>query len=258
MFKFNILIDSNIIARFIINIIIDYLMNIREELSGNYKYIVVEFSNRIDSDLLKAIKERAEEDSKNVNPMSPSGEIRPEDLIYFNNIGGIIAEESVKSYLMLLIKSNNLNAEILPSPFINCQDHRDIKIRVNDKVKTIEVRSSFQYKTTLQRVFSGAFSLIGKYTTSHKGQEPDKDFYVTVIHRYENKQMMLMLQSKIEVLIVGGAHSDIFNKIGEKKFLKQENAEYLIINPINRVEDVPKLFNNILEIKQLKQQSLFF
>ena len=66
-----------------------------------------------------------------------------------------------------------------------------------------------------------------------------------------------MMQSKGEAMIIGGASNKTFQDKGIKKFLKQENADYLLINPINTVPDVHSIFYEILEIKADIQKSLF-
>jgi len=234
----------------------------KHNLEG-YSYVSITLTAIEDKEILDKIKERAKEDAKNVNKRAPNGDIRPDELITYNNLGGVLAEEVVKLYLKEEAKSNNLSIKIYSPPFAGYLDHRDIKIEINGKTKTIEVRSSFQYKTSLQRVFTGAFSLIGQYVTSYKRPEPEKDFYIQVIHRYENPEIIKKIEDSVEVLIMGGGSKELFSKIGEKRFLKQDKAEYLVINPVNQTKGVNFLTKEILEIKEgnlassLKQSSLF-
>jgi hypothetical protein len=183
-----------------------------------------------------------------MNKKSPNGQIRSEEKILQNSMGGVLAEESVKIYLKEKAKEYDKNVEIYSLPFNGHLEHRDIYVKINGKIKTIEVRSSFQYKTTLQRVFSGAFSLIGNYVTSYKFTEPQKDFYIQVIHRYENSEIIKKFSDKLDVLIVGGGSNELFKKIGKNEFLKQEGATYLLINPINSTNGIVSLVKEILEI----------
>lgn len=184
----------------------------------------------------------------------PSGEIRPDDLILWRNIGGVLAERVIKIYLQRIIDENKIDAQILPSPFTTHAEHRDIKIKVNGREKTIEVRSSFQYLTSIQRVFTGAFCLIGKYTTSFKFQEPDKDFYMTIIHRYPPEEILSKFDNSVEAFILGGGSKKTFAIYGSiDPKMKQRNANYITIRPIIKApDDTLKVFNEILEISEPK------
>lgn len=225
-------------------------MIIEEKNLDGYNYVSVKFNVNEDKEILSRIKEKAKEDAIKVNKKSQAGKIREEDLIGYNNLGGVLAEEVVKVYLNYKAKENNLNVNIFSPQFTGYFEHRDIKVDINGKIKTIEVRSSFQYKTTLQRVFTGAFSLIGGYITSYKREEPEKDFYIQVIHTYENPEILNKIDNEIEALIIGGGAKALFEEMGEKRFLKQERAEYLVINPINKTKGVNYLAKEILEIKE--------
>lgn len=227
-------------------------MIIEEKSLEGYEYISIKLNKNEDKEVLSDIKQKAEGDATKVNKRSPNGQIRDNNLIRYNNLGGVLAEEVVKIYLKNKAEEKRVLIEIYSSPFTGHFEHRDIKIKINGKIKTIEVRSSFQYKTTLQRVFTGAFSLIGNYTTSYKGEEPEKDFYIQVIHRYENPEIMNKIDEEVEALIIGGGTKNLFEEIGEKKFLKQEGAEYLVINPINKTKGVNFLGREILDLNDDK------
>jgi len=237
-------------------------MIISKKYIDNYDYILITLSAKYDKEIIDRIKEKAETDAKNVNKKSPNGQIRSEELIKYNNLGGAIAEEIVKIYLIEEAQKSNIKVNIFSPPFTGHLEHRDIKIEINGKIKTLEVRSSFQYKTTLQRVFTGAFSLIGPYITSFKSKEPEKDFYLQVIHRYENPEITKKIDSEVEVFIIGGGSTELFQLLGEKRYLKQEGAEYLVINPVNKTKGVWALTKEILEINNVndgyKQQKKLF
>lgn len=223
-------------------------MEIEERQDGNYCYVVINLGKERDFELINKIKTKAEEDSKKVNPSYLDGSICNKDLKYFNNLGGVLAEESVKQYILYLFDNLGVKGEILEEPFVNHKDHRDIKLKINGKIITLEIRSSFNYLTFLKNVLEGKFSLLASYTTSYKGEEPKKDFYITVIHRYKNDEIINKLEDNVEVFIIGGASEKTFQEKGElnKSKLKQKGAEYFIISPIKSVPDVPALFKEIL------------
>jgi len=229
-------------------------MEIREENYNGYTYVVIKLKNSEDKEILEQIKKKAKETADKVNAKSPSGFRRSLELRYWNNLGGILAEEVVKIYLNNIIEANKINAEVLEEEFTTYEDHRDIKIKVAEEIKTLEVRSSFNYLASLQNVLSGKFSLIGQYTTSYKNLEPDKDFYITIIHRYRNEEIENKLNNEVEVFIVGGASKERFRQIGKQddKKLKQGSAKYLIISPITQSNNVPDLFKEIFGIKENK------
>ncbi len=222
-------------------------MRISEQTSGGYNYVVITLNKKEDGEILSRIKQKAKDDATKVNKKAPNGRIRSDELIQYNNLGGVLAEEVVKIYLNSKTEELKVSAEIFSPPFTGHLEHRDIKIDIDGKIKTIEVRSSFQYRTSLERVFVGAFSLIGNYVTSYKGEEPKKDFYIQVIHRYENPEILEKIDDEVEVFIIGGGSKELFEKIGEERFLKQEGAKYLLINPINKTEGINALAKEILE-----------
>lgn len=241
-------------------------MDFKEEVYDNYRYIIADLDYSLNKDILDGIEKRGKEDAEKQNKNDPSGEIRERDKIIFNNIGGVLAEEVVKKYLEKLIKDFNVNAIIIPAPFTDHETHRDIRIKVNGKMKTIEVRSSFQTspKLTIMGVLTWAFRLLGRYTTNYKRGEQEKDFYITIIHRYRNEEIMNKIKNKVEAHIIGGASKEVFEKIGydDNKGLKQGEACYRVIKPIiSAPKDTINVFKEILEIKDkntiTKQSKLF-
>jgi hypothetical protein len=224
-------------------------MKIKKEVDDGYIFVVVGLKNPEDKKIIEGIKQKALKDSSKVNKRSPNNLARSPELIYWNNLGGILAENVVKYYLNDLIREGNINAKILEEEFTTHEDHRDIKIRVGDIIKTIEVRSSFNYLASLKGVLSGKFSLIGQYTTDYKKTEPEKDFYITVIHRYKNEEIISRINKEVEVFIIGGASKEDFKNKGreDNRKLKQGNASYIIISPISSADNVPKVFSDILK-----------
>lgn len=60
-----------------------------------YRYIVYEFEKSTDSIILDEVKDKAKEDAKHMRKEDPSGEIRSDDVIYWRNIAGVLAERVV-------------------------------------------------------------------------------------------------------------------------------------------------------------------
>lgn len=225
-------------------------MDFKEESYLNYVYVVASLTYSDDQQKIDYILKKAETTSKKVNQKYLNGQLCSPHLKKLNNIGGILAEEVVKEYIKFLIQENSIDAEILDDEFTDYESHRDIKVRVGKIIKTIEIRSSFNYLAKLEGVLSGKFSLLGKYVTSYKSYEPEKDFYITVIHRYKNEEIGERIKSKVNVFIIGGASKEKFKEIGviDKEKLKQNKATYNIISPIIKADNVPRMFKEILEI----------
>lgn len=228
-------------------------MQFNVESFNGYRYIVVKLDYITDKNFVDKVISRATEEASRQNKNSPAGEIRSKQRILDNNIAGFLAEEVVAEYIKSISSQNNLANQLIPTPFVNHPTHRDIKIKVNSKEKTLEVRSSFQISPHLkiEGILTWAFRLLGKYATSYKKEEADKDYYITVIHRYRNEEIMQKITSKVDTLIIGGASKEVFEEIGkdENKGLKQGDAIYRVISPINSApKDVVELFEEILEV----------
>jgi len=193
-------------------------MIIEEKEINNYTYVSVKFNAKEDKKILDKIKQKAKEDALKVNKKSPDGIIRENDLIGYNNLGGVLAEKIVKLYLNQKAEQNNIKVNIFSPPFTGHFEHRDIKINLNGKEKTIEIRSSFQYKQPdLNKVISSSLSLIGPYTTSYKGEEPEKDFFIQVFHRYFNPEIIEKIENEIEAIIIGGVQKNLEMKMAQNK-----------------------------------------
>jgi len=216
----------------------------------NYKYLTLSYTYEKDKNVLEEIKNKAFNLAKTVDVHSPSGRERSFEERKDKAAGGVLAEYATISYLKKLIEEYSLNAEIKSTDFGSAKDQLDIKLDVNGKEKTVEVRSSFSYKTTFQRLFEGAFSIIGWYTTHAKPIEEKKDFYVFVVHYFHPKEILDRLSDKIQTHILGVVSKETLEKIGEDKTLDQYGAQYRVINPIIKAPDVITGFNEILEISK--------
>lgn len=227
-------------------------MNFITNNEGNYHWVNVSLTPLEDASLIARIKKKALAVSGKVNPKNLGREIRADRDKYIHCLSGIFAEEVVKGYLHKLGVENNLNLEIVEEEFNSYETHIDVKIKLNEVIKTIEVRSSFQYLTSLSNALNGKFALIGIYTHKSKIKEDMKDFHVTVFHRCKPEEFENYLEKfNPETLIIGGISKEDLIKYGKKdegKF-KQQGTEYLEIRPIKSApKDTVDLFRNILDI----------
>jgi len=195
-----------------------------------------------------------------VNPHGADGKLRPQDVRFCKSLGGLLAESAFSEYLAA--KSRELNApfSVLGTTFTQEEDlarlgfnQIDLKIRVDETTKDIEIRSSFSYKTTLGRLFGvplidgkGAFSLIGWYSSSNKPTEVKKDYYVFVIHYYEPLEIQRRIYDTVEVYLAGIASRQTLEERGEYSSLKQAGARFRIINPLINIPDPVIAIDDIL------------
>lgn len=227
-------------------------MDFQECQEGNYRWIKIILKPLEDSPLITKIKKKAIVVSGKVNPKNLGREVRTKAEIYIHCLSGIFAEEAVKEYLRKLGSQNHLNLEVIEEEFNSYETHVDVKIKINEKIKTIEVRSSFQYLTTLSRAINGKFGLLGTYIHKSKTHEKIKDFHITVLHRCNPEAFERNLNRfNQETLIIGGVSREDLLEQGEKDEgrLKQEGVEYLQVRPIiSAPKDTIDLFKEILEI----------
>ncbi|VVB82433.1 Uncharacterised protein [uncultured archaeon] len=220
---------------------------------GSYRWIKVILNSSDDASLIARIKEKALEVSKKVNPKNLGREVRTPEEIYNHCLPGIFAEEVVKGYLRRLGEENDIDLEVIEEEFSSYKTHVDVKIKLNGNIKTIEVRSSFQYLTALINALNGKFGLIGTYIHASKKHEEIKDFHITVLHRCNPIEFEDIIDKfNPETLIIGGVSRDDLKIYGEldKGKMKQEGVEYLQVRPIiSAPKDTIDLFKKILEIE---------
>ena len=169
-----------------------------------YKYITANYDYESDSKLIDLIVQKARDLSKKVNPHSSGGKYRSEDIRINKLLGGLLVEHAFMELLKRLSFKHNVPIEILDSSFIQEGDLEkmgfnqvDIDLLLNQSRLEIEVRSSFSYKTTFDRLLGfplkngkGAFSLIGWYTSANKIKEVVKDLYVFGVLYHKPSEMM--------------------------------------------------------------------
>jgi len=174
-----------------------------------------------------------------------------------------LAEEAFKTYVERLIETKKLNAKIIKvglkeEEIEEVGTQIDFLLEVNGKKKSIEVRSSFSYKTNFPRLFGiplihgkGAFSIIGWYETQHKPLEEKKDYYVFAVHFYHPTEIREKCRNEVTVYIAGAASKMTLEKEGYDDSLKQRGAKFRVINPLIKVPNPICVINEMLEINGL-------
>jgi hypothetical protein len=227
---------------------------------GGYRYIKATFSYADDKALIDEIVKKASKMAGVVNPHGADGKLRTQDVRFCKLLGGLLAESAFLEYLTIRARELTVELSVLDSTFNQEEDlarlgfnQVDLKIQVARVVKEIEIRSSFSYKTTLDRLFGaslidgkGAFSIIGWYSSENKKAEIKKDFYIFAIHHYEPAQIQERIYDKVEIYLAGAASRETLEEKGEYSSLKQEGARFRIINPLISVADPLKVIDNIL------------
>ena len=225
-----------------------------------YKYIKTTISYTPDKQVVDAIVEKAIRMSGTVNPHSPDGKLRPQDTRFHKLLGGLLAETAFLNYLQARADAKEKDFELIESSFSQEEDlsklgfnQIDVKIKLDEKIYDIEIRSSFSYKTTLNRLFGvplvngkGAFSLIGWYSSRNKPMEVKKDYYIFAIHFYMPLEIQERIYDSIEIYIAGAASKQTLEERGEYSSLKQDGARFRIINPLNSVDDPVDVIDEIL------------
>lgn len=220
-----------------------------------FVYYSVSYDINHDKKMMDIFETKAKELANNVNPADPSGQVRTPDVLYTKALGGIIAEHSVRALIEYTAKKYKINVEFQELSFSNSLEQLDLVLKVGGKIKKIEIRSSFSYKTSFERIFEGAFSIIGPYITQTKGRELEKDFYIFVLHFYAPTLLEHGIKSDIMCYVIGGASIETLKKIGTIASLKQGSmTKYRTIKPIINATDANQLLADILEVKYEKEK----
>jgi hypothetical protein len=237
-------------------------MEIDVKTLNNYKYVEINFNYENDKDLVESLITKATSMTNKVNPHGPDGNLRPQDVRFNKVLGGLLAEMALIKFLELQASKNNVNFKIIDSTFNQEEDlsklgfnQIDLKISANGLEKDLEIRSSYSYKTTFERLLGfplvngkGAFSIIGWYKSQNKPLEVKKDYYVFAIHRYLPSETQTRIFDKVTVYIAGAASKYTLEKRGENKPLLQNGAEFRVINPLTCVPDPIAVVDEILDI----------
>ncbi len=191
--------------------------------------------------------------AKKLNDKDPSGKIRTTDIKETVAFSGYIAEAIVMSELnkklLELNPAGNIIAHSVEFNKTNRDSFDQIDIKVTNTFtnnsKTIEVRSSniFKVKEKDEEVYDIDQSLIGSYSTKNKLGEVKKDFYVTVFFRHSQEKLMYIKKNSYSFTtdIAGAASRENLEKLGVESNLKQNGANYLVINPISKSDSIDKI-----------------
>ncbi len=234
---------------------------VRRKIEG-YEYIHAFYTYKDDKDVIDSILEKAYNLSGKVNPHSSGGNYREENIRINKLTGGLLLEHAVTEAFKIVSERNNKKFEISSSSFEQDQslesmgfNQVDLELDIDGKKVQVEIRSSFSYKTTVNRLFGfplkndrGAFSLIGWYKSANKPMEVKKDYYIFGIHFYNPSLVIDKVKNQVEVMIVTGASKETLEKIGFDDNLRQQDAVFRIINPIKDAPEVSTVINKILGI----------
>ncbi len=219
-------------------------MEINELEINNHRILKAKYAK---DELINILKE-AEALAKKVSPFDPSGTERDFITRNIKNIGGLLAEKVVIDIAQQYANEHKCLLEIKESNWKEAESSLyqiDHIFSIDSKIKTIETRSSFSYKTKCpERVVTGAFSIIGPYVSEHKIKEIEKDFYAFVFYCMNPQKLpdILCKNNFIEVYFAGGASISMFS---ETTTLKQKGAEYKIIKPITAGLDATAFFQKL-------------
>ena len=218
---------------------------------GTFEYLSVTY----DASELNHVLRDAKALSQVVNAKDPSGSTRRGDLLYSKNLGGLISEKLVGDLLRLTASSFGSTALVLGATWtkLNADDYQiDHVVVRNDRRYSIETRSSFSYKTfSVNRVVSGAFSIVGPYSTQQKSHESIKDFYAFAFFYQEPLALLnSALMGEVKIYFAGGATREMMldNKVSESSNLGMKGAAYRVIRPITRALDANTFLKTVLGI----------
>ena len=213
----------------------------------NYKeYLKMSFSP--DDPILQESIRLGQELAKKVNPHDPSGKARTREVITRRCICGMLSELAIRYILCQAINDRKISASLrdlsTETEEIVNGNQIDILIQVNDIDYTIEVRSSFPYRS-LNLVITKLFDVIGWYKTSNKSQEQPKDFYLRTLYNFPESEALEKIHNGIELYFVGGATRKILDDNGIWTNFKQNNATYRSIKPICATLDAKQIIDSI-------------
>ncbi len=203
-----------------------------------FEYIQVSFSND-DAVLVEELKERALQLSNVVRPEDLGGWHRDDYTKYCRCLVGVIAESAFRLCVMKFSGSSNIRFNHLQIG--SSLEQIDVRVVVGERPVEVEVRSSCSYKTSFERVFTGAFSIIGWYRTSTKRSEKIKDYYVQVVFLFDSAEIEKQLEQGLVLYFAAGASRKLLEAIGEWSDLDQPGAEFRIIKPIVKGQEPRKL-----------------
>jgi hypothetical protein len=230
-----------------------------KEIEG-YKYVSAFFNYNTDKEILDSILAKAEVLNEKVNTHSSGGEVRSSEIRINKLAGGLLVEHAFLKLITNLAEKYTVPFEVLGSTFSQEGDLEsmgfnqiDLSVLLKKKKLEMEVRSSYSYKTSFERLLGfplkndkGAFSLIGWYVSKNKPNEVKKDFYIFGIHYYKPSETIQKLKTSVAINIVAIASKETLEALGYDDNLKQEGALFRIINPINSISDVVTVLKKLI------------
>lgn len=232
-------------------------------VKGKNNHKIIRYTLSKNDTIYKNALENAPTLAKNLNDNDPSGEKRTTDVKETVAFSGYIAEaivmNEINTKLLELNPSGNITAHSVEFINTNNKTNKDSFNQIDIKVtnthtnnsKTIEVRSSniFKSKEKDDEVYNRDQSLIGSYSTKVKPGEVKKDFYVTVFFRHSQEKLMYIKKNSYSFTtdIAGAASRELLEKLGSKSNLKQNGADYLVINPISKSNSIHDICSEIYD-----------
>ncbi len=199
--------------------------------NATFPYLEIGFEES-DSEVIDMARKNAMLLSEKVHPDDPAGVKRDKETIYNRNLAGTLSEVAFRFSVTQLGRELNSNPTFAKPEFVPSKDQIDVVVTGTGGPRTVEIRSSGYYKTSLKRVFTGAFSIIGWYTTMSKPGERRKDFYVQMVYGFDATQTESIVERDLSIIFAGGATQELLEQRGYDTDLKQYRARYRVINPI--------------------------
>lgn len=195
----------------------------------SYEYIEISLIGD-DALLIEELKQRAVDLARVVRPEDPGGWRRDDYTKYCRCLVGVIAEAAFRHCVIAFGECKHIRFE--HPQFGSLYDQIDIRLTVDERPLQVEVRSSCSYKMSLERVFTGAFSIIGWYKTLTKPSEKPKDYYAQIVYYFDANEVEKQLEKGLVLHFVGGASRQLLESSGQWDSLRKLGASYRVIRPI--------------------------
>ena len=241
--------------------------------NGRRFFSCLEINIRKNSSFVKEVVANADEIYKRLNRGGANTSIdRTDDVVYRNNLSGLIAEYACKK--LLHYRYGDGVVDIVTCGNGTAKNQIDIKL-VNGK--TIEVRSSgirngLEFAIWGKKASGDYFmDIIGPYSNGYKPSETMKDYYLRPIYTFDIGQFSDYFNSTelITLYIVGGATADMMNnpsfyvekdmKAHKDGFHAKQSTKYKAI-PIIKSLDICEFLsifeqeNNLTVLKPFKTE----
>lgn len=207
-----------------------------KEPINNGKNFIYRYLVRVD-DILLTWK-MAHEKAGYTMDASQSGEKRSVNVKVINAFKGMLAELVCHRFLISVVGEEDKNIyryDIVRNDFSYDSEEYDIKIKNNDEIYNVEIRSSISYKTDIEQAYN-QFDIIGSYVNENKRHEDLSDIYIRPFYQYNkvkersveerNKIHIDILTGKVSIYIIAGAFKEDFEKKGYTKTMGQNNTNY--------------------------------